>query len=287
MPDIAGNDVLTDYYKQYIGDPDRPIDIYAGFGLFFIGVGLIFVGIVVFLYSATFDETVYSLRELAVVSGAIGAPTLLAGIVVLLPVDRRMLGVTAVGAMICAVGIFRFSTVYPHQFNVTGEDYAAQVVGIYSVGLVLIIAATAAANIAHRIEQATESVDQVATPDNDEDIDKQVQADIERELNNADLSWGGVEKRDTRTLNLDTSMVDDIDRESFANATVETRTDDSSVTDAVSRLQGLQGGNKNTANRDSTDDQVASLKQLQQNQQAEDEPTPTLLDRLRSFILRR
>lgn len=217
MSDEAGTNQLVSYYHQYIGDPDRTIDIYGGFGTFFLGLGLGLAGIVIFLYSASLTETVYALRELAIVTGAIGAPALLIGIVVLLPVDRRMLAVAAGGSIICVVGIARFVSVYPTNFNVSGPDATAEVVGIYSFGLVLVVAATAAALIAHRVEQAT---DTVASEDEDEGdaetvTDAEVEADIERELENTEISWGGVEKRETRRLNLDTSALDDVDQENL------------------------------------------------------------------------
>ena len=91
MSEVTDSNPLLRYYKRYIGAPDRTVDVYAGFGLFFFGVGLGVAGVVMFLYSATLSEVSYSLRQLAIVSGAIGAPTLLAGIVILLPVDKRML----------------------------------------------------------------------------------------------------------------------------------------------------------------------------------------------------
>lgn len=289
MSDETGANQLVSYYRQYIGDPDRTIDIYAGFGTFFLGLGLGLAGIVIFLFSTNLNETAYALREIAVVTGAIGAPALLIGIVVLLPVDRRMLVIAAAGSVICGLGLIRFVSVYPTNFNVPGPDATAQVVAVYSVGLVLVVAATAAALIAHRVEQAT---DTVASHDGDDDdaetvSDAEVEADIERELENAEISWGGVEKRETRRLKLDTSALDDVDRENLPESSIETRTSDSSVNDAVSQLQGLQGGNMNTASGDSTDDQAAALSELKQQQQATTEPDPTRLERLRNLLFGR
>ena len=287
MSEDAGPNQLVSYYHQYIGDPDRTVDIYAGFGTFFLGLGLGLAGIVIFLYSATLSETAYALREIAVVTGAVGAPALLIGIVVLLPVDRRMLAVAAGGSVICLAGIGRFTTAYPTNFNVSGPDATAEVVGIYSVGLVLVVAATAAALIAHRVEQASESVAPAADDEDDEETvtDAEVEADIERELDDAELSWGGVEKRETRRLNLDTSALDDVDSENLPESSVETRTTDSTVNDAVSQLEGLQGGNMETASGESTDDQAAALSELKQKQQTTAEPEPTIFERIRNLLV--
>jgi len=262
MREATDSNQLLRYYRRYIGDPDRAVDVYAGFGLFFLGLGLGIAGILVFLYSATLSGTAYGLRQVAIVSGAVGAPALLGGIVVLLPVDRRMLLVASGGSVICVAGVVRFVSVYPNDFNVSvGPDYAAQVVGIYSVGIVVVIAATAAALVGHQIEQAAGDTDAEGAGTGDDAAgetvtDEQVQTDIDSALDEADLSWGGVAKTETRTLNLDTSAVDDIDSESMPDSGIETRTDDGSVTDAVSQLKGLQGGEVETASGEGTDDRA-------------------------------
>lgn len=288
MSDSAGPNQLVSYYHQYIGDPDKTIDIYAGFGTFFLGLGLGLAGIIIFLYSASQAEPIYALREVAIISGAVGAPALLIGIVVLLPVDTRMLLVAGVGSVICAAGIVRFAAVYPNNFNVTANaDYAAQVVGIYSVGLTLVIAATAAALVAHRVEQAGDTAVSTAVDDDDADptvTDEQVAADIGEALADAEISWGGVEKRETRRLSLDTSALDDVDRENLPESSIETRTTSGGVDEAVSQLKGFQGGNVKTASGDSTDDQAAALRELQEQQRSSADPEPSLLDRLRNLL---
>ena len=291
MSEATNRNQLLRYYRQYIGDPDRTVDVYAGFGLFFVGLGLGIAGVVVFIYSATLSGTAYGLRAVAIVSGGVGAPTLLGGIVVLLPVDRRMLVVAGGGSVVCAAGIVRFVSVYPNDFNVSvGPDYAAQVVGIYSVGIVAVIGATAAALVAHQIERAadtTRTVESAEAEDDEETVsDEQVQADIDSALDDAELSWGGVTKTETRTLNLDTGSIDDIDTESLPEG-IETRTADSSVSNAVSQLKGLQGGEVETASGEGTDDQAAALRELRE-QQREDEQAATadrsLIDRLQAIV---
>lgn len=292
MREATDSNQLLRYYRRYIGDPDRAVDVYAGFGLFFLGLGLGIAGILVFLYSATLSGTAYGLRQVAIVSGAVGAPALLGGIVVLLPVDRRMLLVASGGSVICVAGVVRFVSVYPNDFNVSvGPDYAAQVVGIYSVGIVVVIAATAAALVAHQIEQAAGDTDAEGAGTGDDAAgetvtDEQVQTDIDSALDEADLSWGGVAKTETRTLNLDTSAVDDIDSESMPDSGIETRTDDGSVTDAVSQLKGLQGGEVETASGEGTDDQAAALRELREQQQKEQAKTAdrSLSGRLRALF---
>ena len=165
------NRVLS-YYRRYVGDPDRTVDVYAGFGLFFVGLGLGAIGVLVFLYSATLppDElSTYAVREVAGVAAAVGLPALLLGIVVLLPVDKRMLYVAAAGSAvtIAAVGIFVWA--YPRDWNVAvPPDYSARAIAIYSVGIALVVAATGAALVAHRVERATGGAT-AAEPDDDDE----------------------------------------------------------------------------------------------------------------------
>ncbi|WP_435160748.1 DUF7139 domain-containing protein [Halorubrum sp. SY-15] len=280
---------LLGFYRRYVGDPDRAVDVYAGFGLFFVGLGLGVVGVAVFLYSATLPPnsiSMYSVREVAAVAAALGLPGLLLGVVVLLPVDRRMRYLGSAGSAVSVVAVGWFVTVYPYDWNVPEPpDYSAQVVALYSAGLVAVIAATGAALVAHRVEQATDGVtvdpDSTATTRSADDgtetdaetvTDEAVRADIERELEKTELTWGGVERSEGRRLQLDTSVVDDadVDPGTLSGSATETRTTSSTVDDAVSQLAGLQGGTQNTASGESTDDQADALRALREQQRAEE-----------------
>ena len=288
---------LLGYYRRYVGDPDRTIDVYAGFGLFFAGIGLGLVGVAVFFYSATLPPealSTYAVREVAAVAAAVGLPVLLLGVVVLLPVDRRMLYLAGVGAAITLVAVGLFTWAYPYNWNVpTATDYSAQVVAVYTLGLVAVIAATGGALVAHRVERATSAAagaaggsaagtggaagaaggDAGAGDEGETVTEADVRADIERELEDAELTWGGVERSETRRLELDTSAVDDVDvdREKLAGSATETRTTSGTVNDAVSELKGLQGGEKKTASGEGTDDQAAKLRELREQQRKEAE----------------
>jgi hypothetical protein len=296
---------LLGYYRRYIGDPERTVDVYAGFGLFFVGLGLGVVGVAVFLYSATLPPNtipMYSVREVAAVAAALGLPGLLLGVVVLLPVDRRMLYLGGAGSATTVLAIGWFVTVYPYDWNVPEPpDYSAQVVALYSVGLVAVIAATGAALVAHRVEQATGNVsvdpDSAATARSSESADdttetvtdEAVRADIERELDETELTWGGVERSTGRRLQLDTSVVDDadIDPGTLSGSATETRTTSGTVDDAVSQLAGLQGTTQNTASGESTDDQADALRALREQQHTEDVAEgddDSIVDRIRRLF---
>lgn len=295
MSDATETNRLLEFYRQYIGDPDRTVDVYVGFGLFFAGLALGAAGVVTFLYSATLPPntlSTYAVREVAAVAGSVGLPALLLGVVVLLPVDRRMLLVAAAGSVVCLGATALFVWAYPQDWNVvTPPDYSARGVAVYSVGLVLVIAATGAALVAHRVERATAGAGGDAAgvaaaegDDADEPTEEEVRADIERELSDAELTWGGVERSETQRLELDTSTVDDVDREQLAGSATETRTSDDGVNDAVAQLKGLQGGEAETASGRSTDDQAAALRELREQQRESEPEDRSLLDRLRDRL---
>ena len=312
MSESNAENRLMGYYRRYVGDPDRTIDVYAGFGLFFAGIGLGLMGVVVFLYSATLPAntmSTYAVREVAAVAGAVGLPALLLGVVVLLPVDRRMLYLAGVGTAITLVGTGLFVWAYPQDWNVVSPpDYSAQIVAVYTAGLVAVIAATGGALVAHRVEQAGAAAgtaggagSSTAAVDTDADAagadaggeavtDADVRADIERELEDAELTWGGVERSQTRRLELNTSAVDDIDidTEKLAGSATETRTTSGTVNDAVSELTGLQGGEAKTASGEGTDDQAAKLRELREQQQREAEAeaaeNDSVVDRIKNLF---
>lgn len=309
MSEADAENVLIEYYRRYVGDPDRTIDVYAGFGLFFAGIALGVIGVVVFLYSATLDPTAlstYAVREVAAVAGAVGLPALLFGIVVLLPVDRRMLYLAAAGTAVTLAGTGAFVWAYPHNWNVVvNPDYSAQVVAAYSVGLVAVIGATGGALVAHRVERATggaaasagsaagaaagETGGAGSEAGGETVTEESVRADIERELEDAELTWGGVERSETRRLELNTSAVDDVDvdTEKLAGSATETRTTSGTVNDAVSELQGLQGGEAKTDSGRGTDDQAAKLRELREQQRREAEEADdgdSVVDRIKGLF---
>ncbi|ELZ36023.1 DUF7139 domain-containing protein [Halorubrum distributum] len=316
MSEADAENVLIEYYRRYVGDPDRTIDVYAGFGLFSAGIALGVIGVVVFLYSATLDPTAastFAVREVAAVAGAVGLPALLFGIVVLLPVDRRMLYLAGAGIAVTLAATGAFTWAYPHNWNVVvNTDYSAQIVAVYALGLVAVIGATGGALVAHRVERVaggagaagaaggagTEggvadasggSGSEAAGSGGEAVTEESVRADIERELEDAELTWGGVERSETRRLELNTSAVDeaDVDAEKLAGSATETRTTSGTVNDAVSELKGLQGGDVKTDSGQGTDDQAAKLRELREQQRKEaeeDDEDGSVVDRIKGLF---
>jgi hypothetical protein len=307
MTDGTPDNVLFEWYERYIGDPETETDVYLGFALFFGGIALGAVGIVVFLLSAAVSgggTPAWAIREVAMVAAAVGFPVILLGMVVLLPGDRRMTYVSVGGFAVCLVAVGLFVATYPMNWNVARTpDYSAQGVAIYAVGLVAVVGATGAALVGHQVERAApgERAADVRAETSEggssgagsggagETVsDEQVRRDIDDAMADADLSWGGVNRKNTKRLELNTPSDVEVDREAFENAEATTvRSSGQNVDDALSNLRKLQGREQATDSSTGVDDQTAALTELRQQQDAEEiatEDEEGLVDRARKLF---
>jgi len=306
--DDPPDNVLFEWYGRYIGDPETETDVYLGFALFFGGIALGAIGIAVFFLSAFASDpgnTAFALREVAVVASAGGFPVLLLGIVVLLPGDERMRYAAVGGLVVCLAAVAAFVSVYPMNWNVTrSPDYSAQIIAVYAVGLVAVVGATGAALVGHQVQRASpgeRAAEVRATTEGgagDADAgsggetvsDEQVRRDIDEAMADADLSWGGVSRKETKRLEFDTDTDVEVDREAFENAEATTvRSSGDGVDDALSNLRKLQGREQKTDSSTGVDDQTAALTELKQQQQAEEvatEDEESIVDRAKGLFSR-
>ncbi|WP_137290204.1 DUF7139 domain-containing protein [Natronorubrum halophilum] len=290
---------LFDLYRRYIGEPEDRTDIYVGFGLFLGGIGLAIIALVLFLWSTTFEARTAAYvtwSEPAYAIVMIALPLLMLGIVVLLPSERRVLYTSIAGVAVTIAAVAGFLYAYPDHWNGYGNDYTVQVVAVYAVGLAGITASTGAALIAHYLDMAR-TIEQVEADEGEDDNEEFSDADIREDIDNAmegvDLSWGGVEKTEHRRLNFSGDDFDEISVDTDAG----TKTARSTGVDAqVAGLKGLKGGEKKkTTSQSTVDDQTAKLKQLREQQQAEElataddgslGPLSSLLKRFRNLVKR-
>lgn len=288
---------LLALYRRHIGEPERLRDVYLGFGLFFGGIAFAAVGVLVFLWSSTYPESAdlfWQLREIAIALSAVGLPTFLSSLIVLLPVDRRAEYAATVGSAVCLIGVGMFVLAYPYNWNVSGADASVQGVGTYALGLVVLVASIGSALVTDYIERANAGAGTPAasakTGDSPEgDSDETVSADrvardIEDAMADAELSWGGVEKADTKRLTFNTNEAEaEIDRSSFDRVGAnESRSEGDGVDDAVSSLQQFRGEDTDQATGQGTDQQADALSQLRE-QKAHTEQQK-LSDRLRNRL---
>ncbi|MCU4718477.1 DUF7139 domain-containing protein [Halapricum hydrolyticum] len=272
--DLPDN-VLFELYRQYIGEPDDQIDVYLGFGLFFGGIALAAFGLVFFLTGAAFEhgsDTFWLFREIAFSMGMLSVPTLLLGVLVLLPVDARAVYTGLLGTVITVVAVGGFAYLYPWEFNVEGAEYTIHVVLAYAIGMALVLVSTGAALVAHQIERAKPSpadIEPMEEPEPTESYtDEEIRQDIEEAMSDVDITWGGVERHEGQSLTLDMGDADyDL---SGMDVDAERITSSSSTDTQVQGLKALKGGEKKTATSTSTvDDQTTKLNELRQRRKEE------------------
>jgi len=289
-------------YHDYIGEPDKERDIYVGFGLFFAGVALAIVGFCLFLYSNVLESgspLYWQIREVALVVGFVGLPSVLLSVVVLLPVGFKTRVVSGAGTLFCLAATIILVDVFPYAWTTSeGINGSVWTISVYATGLVTLVASTGAALVAHYLERATtssESAEAVESSESEpESVSKaDVDSDIEQALDGAELSWGGVEQQPkTKRLNLDMPETDsDLDRTAIKNSeATTTRADSNDVDDAVDGLRQLQGGQSKTDRSTGTEEQVNALTEFR-SEQDEDGNVETgieeqqgIISRLRSLL---
>lgn len=282
-------ETLVGWYRQYIGEPERRIDVYLGFVLFFGGLALGVAGLVLFVTEQAIsgEGKLYWLREIAFAIGALGLPALLAGVTVLLPVERRArLGAFAGGAItLAAVGFFVWA--YPYQWDTTsGVDYSMQGVAVYAVGLVTVVAATAAALVSYHVERVAPAEAGDATTADPDVTDEQVRRDIDEAMSGTELTWGGVAKDETRRISLASEGESDLDTSGFDGVEAKSvRSSGGSVDAAVAGLQGMRGDADRSERGAGTDDQAAALAALREEQERVEAERPDgVVERLRSWL---
>lgn len=287
---------LVEWYERYIGEPDAETDVYLGFGLFFVGVALAVVGLSLFLWSARLEAGsafYWNLRQVAIVLASLGLPAGMVGIVVLLPVDRRALYAAGGGLAVCGLAMVFFVAVYPANWNVQSTvDYSAQGIALYAIGLVVVLASTAAALVAYQLERSRPHAGGSGDDPREAITDERVARDIERAMEDVTLTWGGVRRKETRTLAVDTGF-EEVDRSSFDRVKAPTtRATGTEVDAAVASLRGLRGGQEKQATGGGTDDQAAALVELRERKHAEslatrDPPLKRLRSRAAELLGRR
>ncbi|MFC7227078.1 hypothetical protein N0B31_06660 [Salinirubellus salinus] len=287
-------DPVVAWYTEYVGEPDRAVDIYAGFGAFFAGLAMGLGGLLLFLAEgALVAGEAFWMKEVAFAVGAFGLPTLLLGVVVLLPVDRRALYVGAAGTLVTLGAIGLFVWAYPHDWNLdVGPDYSGIGVAIYAVGLVSVVAASGTALVSYHVERASGGPggDAAAAETGPEVTDEQVRADIDEATAASDLTWGGVPETREQRLTFATDE-EGIQSSNFGEVQATTvRSSGNGVEDAVAGLKGMKGDVDRTDRGGSTDDATAKLADLKRKREAAEQaraergPLERLRDRVRGLL---
>lgn len=274
--DTLPDNKLFDLYEQYIGEPDAQTDVYLGFGLFFVAIAFAVIGFALFLWAGLLEagsDPYWTRRVFGFSLGMLSIPAAMLSVVVLLPVEKRAVYSAAAGMAICLLAVAVFVSVYPSNWNVQGAtDYSIQTTAVYAVGMTVITASTGAALIAHQLAQVKPHPSEIEAVEEDEVeesiSEEEIEQDIESAMEGVEMSWGGVEKQESKRLSFSTE-----DSFEAANVDVEAETtrQSGSVDAQVSGLKALKGGDTKTATSSSTvDDQTSKLNELRQRKQEED-----------------
>ncbi len=293
MTDGTDDGRLFEWYRTYIGEPDREIDVYLGFVLFFGGIGF---GIAAFVIGAAGQLTGaggesadFIYREAALAVGMLALPTTMTSVVVLLPVSRRAVYGAVAGSSLSLVGVGLFIWAYPYSWaRPPGPTYSVQVLFVYGVGLAAVLAATGGALVAYHIDRTKTNIDAVATDDDtDEEIsDEEIEADIESAMEDVELNWGGVERTDGADLNIQPSEVEGEMDVQGLDVEPE-RVTRSGIDEQVEGLSMVKGDQKKTdRSSSSVDDQTNKLAELraQKRDEAQNEDEETVVGSLRDRL---
>ena len=270
---------LFDWYRTVIGEPDAKTDVYLGFGLFFGGIVLALGALTIYLYALTAGApdtpAFYRPAEWAYGMGMLAIPVATTGVVVLLPIDRRALYATAGGDVLILLSLILFREAYWANWQGYGAGETVLVLALYALGLTLVVGSTGAALVAAQIERARAPSPNEIEPMEEEEssesyTDEEIREAIDRAMADVEITWGGVEKHEGRTLSFNQDA--EIEGTGLDVEPETTRSTESGVEDAVAGLQGLKGGQKNTATSGSTvDDQTQKLNELKAQKRQESE----------------
>jgi hypothetical protein len=267
------SDPVVDWYSKHVGEPDSAVDIYLGFGAFFAGLAMGIGGLALFLAEgALLADEGFWLKEVSFAVGAFGLPTLLLGVVVLLPVDRRALYLGIAGTAVTLAAIALFVWAYPNDWNVDlGPDYSGTGVALYAVGLVAVVAASGTALVSYHVERAGGGPigEGRAVEDTGPEVtDDQVRSDIDEATAASNMTWGGVPETREQRLTF-AGGEEGIQSTNFGEVGAKTvRASDNGVDDAVAGLKGMKGDVDRTDRGGSTDDETAALSDLKRKREA-------------------
>lgn len=292
--DDSPDNVLFEWYERYIGEPETETDVYLGFGLFFTAIGLALLALVVFVAAVSLNPIregdYFAFARIAYASGMLSLPLAMISIVVLLPVQRRATMAAGAGLAITVAAVIAFAAVYPDWYD-HNPTQTLNIVGAYALGLLVVTASTGTALVAQQVEQAQaptpSEVEARAAEEEEEETytTEEIERDIEEAMADVELTWGGVERSESRSLKLNTDFADtELEAGGLGSAT-PAHVESGGVEQQVEGLRNLKGGDTKTATSESTvDHETAALNELKKQKEADQVPTNAPTARNRGFI---
>lgn len=129
-------------YERYVGEPDSTKDVY-GYWLFIVGYVIAAAAVFTFVVGYAGDADTYGLIRMSGVIAGTGLALCLFGIVLMLPVRKRGIQVSALGLLISFGGVAFFAWAYPYNWRELGTDYSVHVILVYTIGVGIIAGVTA------------------------------------------------------------------------------------------------------------------------------------------------
>ena len=153
---------LVSVYADRITEPSTADEVY-GYWLFALGLVASVVGVALFMYTATLSRppasqggSYWVLREIGVVLAGAGVPLMLGGVAIRLPLRRLATRIVGFGVVVCLVAILWFITVYPASGWPVDTGHSG-VIGLYTVGLLVVGLASVVVPMLSRAETGTAS----------------------------------------------------------------------------------------------------------------------------------
>ncbi len=268
---------FTEGYRHLFGAAQSPIQLYTGFVAFFTGAAMGLLGILLVISGELLIEEIWVRNRAGILIAALGGPLIFMGLQLTLPSRFVIHAISGVGVVICLIAIFIFYQAWPHEWGPQAEiDRSGQVIGIYTIGLVLLFVTTAMALIVnfvsrHMVLPGQEDPDDLfADRDRPVTMDE-VMRDIEREVSRQKLTWGGMEDdrlpREYLKLRADFGPGATVSKGSAGKVTETKATEMEHAFSSLARLRGVEG--RETSGDDDTATAIDALKALRRARQVE------------------
>jgi hypothetical protein len=267
---------LAEAYRRHFGGTQSSTQLYGGFVAFFMGAALGLLGILLVIGGEPLIEESSARYKAGILMASLGMVLLFMGLQLTLPSRLAIHAFAGIGAAVCLVGVFMFYQAWPYHWNQAASDRSGQVIGIYTLGLVLLVTTTAMALVVNFISRHMVLPGQELADDMFNDPDKpvsmeDVMRDIEREVARQKLTWGGMEDdrlpREFLKLKADFGP-DAMVSHGRAGKITETMANEMDIAfTSLARLRGVEG--REVSGEDDTSTAIDALRALRAARQAE------------------
>ncbi len=268
---------LAAAYRRHFGGSQSAWQLYGGFAAFFAGTALGLIGILMVLGGDLLIEEESARYKAGIFIASLGMPLIFMGLQLTLPSRLVIHALAGLGAAVCLVGVVYFLQAWPAEWGPRADvDRSAQVIGIYTLGLVLVVTTTAMALVVNFVSRHMvlpgQELDDEMFNDPDRPVSmEEVLRDIEREVGRQKLTWGGMEEdrlpREFLKLRADFGPGATVSHGRAGKVTETLANEMDSAFTSLARLRGTEG--REVSGDDDTAMAIDALKALRRARQAE------------------